>query len=140
MREKIAMAFGSFDILHPGHIHYLERASRYGKLIVVVARDESIRMLKGRKPLFGEGSRLEVVGALRFVHKAVLGNRIKNPDGIYRILLKYRPDFIVLGYDQEIDELKLRRNLGKYGINAKIKREKPFSSDVFKSSRLRKMI
>ena len=134
------MAFGSFDILHPGHIHYLEHASRYGRLIVVVARDESIRMLKGRKPLFDEKSRLALVGALKPVNKAVLGNRIKNPAGIYRILSKYRPDFIVLGYDQEIDVLKLVSALEKYKIGAEIKRERPFRSDVFKSSRLRKMI
>ncbi len=140
MREKTVMAFGAFDILHPGHIHYLKQASRYGRLVVVVARDESIKMLKGRRPLFGERSRLEIVGALKFVHKAVLGNRIKDPEEMYRILLRYRPDFIVLGYDQRIDELELRRSLERYEIKARIKRERPFNSNVFKSSRLRKMI
>lgn len=138
---KTAMAFGSFDVLHPGHIHYLKGASRYGNLIVVVARDVNIRKLKGRDPLIDERSRLEIVGSLRFVHKAVLGGRVgKGWNDIYNILLKYRPDVLVFGYDQRIDMGYLKRFLGENGLRPRIVRLRPFREYRYKSSRLKALM
>lgn len=138
--KKTAIAFGSFDVLHPGHIHYLKGASRYGKLIVVVARDNSIKKLKGRAPVIDEKSRLEIVGSLRFVDRSVLGDRIRKWNDIYKILLRYRPDYIVLGYDQKVDTAYLNRFLEENKLRSKIVRLRPFRSEGYKSRKLKKLL
>jgi FAD synthetase len=139
MARKTVMAFGSFDILHPGHIHYLERAASLGdSLIVVVARDASIRKLKGRKPAFRERDRLHMVGSLRVVTKAVLGRKSK-PKEFYRTVLKYRPDIIALGYDQQADPVKLRKLLESNGLKTRIVRiRSSLNKESYKSSIIRK--
>lgn len=141
MKEKLAMAFGSFDVLHPGHIHYLKKASRYGRLVVVVARDDNIRKLKGRRPLIDEKSRLEMIGSLRFVHKAVLGTKAgKDWKDIYKVLVKYRPDILVFGYDQRIDMDYLDAFLKKNGLHPRIVRVGSFKEGRYKSSKLKGML
>jgi FAD synthetase len=134
------MAFGTFDILHPGHISYLREASRHGKLIVVVSRDRSVMRIKHRKPVFGQSSRLATVAALRFVHRAVLGGTARKPTDMYRIILKFRPDTLVFGYDQKADLPRIREFLEKNGIRPKIIRAKPFNKNYYKSSKLARRI
>ena len=110
------LAFGSFDIVHPGHLSYLEKARALGtRLVVVVARDESIMRFKRRRPLFREEDRLRIIGALKPVDEAVLGNRLRGAGDMFRILKRYRPDIVALGYDQIVDAAKLRRSLRDYG-------------------------
>lgn len=138
-KEKTVMAFGSFDLLHPGHLLYLRRARALGdRLIVVVARDESIEMLKRRKPLLNERARLSVIRSLRMVDLAVLGNRLSNARDRYRILEKYRPSVIAFGYDQRVNEGEVKKWLMAHGIKARIVRIR-VSEDprIFKSSRLK---
>ena len=140
MRSKTAMAFGSFDILHPGHISYLRGASRYGKLTVVVARDNSIRKLKGRGPLVDEKSRLEIVGSLRFVHRAILGDKIRKWNDIYKVVLRLRPDFLVFGYDQKVDMKYLREFILQHKLGCKIVKLGAYRATRYKSSKLKKLI
>ncbi len=134
------VAFGSFDIIHPGHLHYLREASSYGSLVVVVARDRSIEMLKGRKTLMDEASRLDIIRSLRFVDKAMLGGKIRKWDDMYKILLKVRPDVIAFGYDQKVDTAHLKSFLAKNKLNPKIVFVRPFRSSKYKSSKLKKLI
>jgi FAD synthetase len=71
---KKVMAFGAFDILHKGHEHYLKEAKNYGDyLIVLVARDQNIAKIKGKKAVHNELFRLEQIVKLDFVDEAVLG-------------------------------------------------------------------
>lgn len=57
-RAKKVMAFGTFDLFHPGHVFYLSEAERYGDdLIVVIARDNRVEKLKGRRPKDDEQTR-----------------------------------------------------------------------------------
>lgn len=101
---KRVVAFGTFDILHPGHIAFLEAARRLGtNLTVVVARDATVRREKGRLPVFNERDRLRVVASLKSVDHATLGDR---PDS-WRILRRIRPDVIAVGYDQPTDHPSL---------------------------------
>jgi len=137
MDKKLALAFGSFDILHPGHLYYLRKASTYGRLIVVVARDSSIMKLKGRKPLMDEASRLEMVRSVRFVDKAVLGERIRRWNDVYNILLKFKPDFVVFGYDQKVDYAFLNKFLESHRLNPKVVRINAYRSNIFKSSKIK---
>ncbi|MEM3333979.1 MAG: adenylyltransferase/cytidyltransferase family protein, partial [Thermoplasmata archaeon] len=68
------MASGVFDILHPGHIFFLEEAKKLGnELVVVVARDSTARKLK-HQPIMNEDVRLKMVTALKPVDIAILGH------------------------------------------------------------------
>jgi FAD synthetase len=130
---KKVMAFGSFDILHKGHEHYLKEAKGYGDyLIAVVARDNNILRFKARNPKHDENYRLKQVEKLSFVDEAVLGHEYD----IFRVLEDYKPDVICLGYDQKAE--KLREELEKRNLKAEIVRAKPYKEDVFKSSKLKK--
>lgn len=131
---KKVIAFGSFDILHEGHKHYLREAKNYGDyLVVVVARDENILKFKGRKPRNDENHRLDEIKKLDFVDEAVLGDK----EDILNVLDKHKPNIICLGYDQKtMDEGKLRREMEKRNLKAEIVRAKPFKENVYKSSKL----
>jgi FAD synthetase len=101
-RRKTVLTSGVFDILHPGHLYLLRYASklkgREGRLVVVIARDETVKKRKGRQPVFPERHRLELVRSLRYVDEAVLGYQ---PFSFKRIMDRFRPDVIVFGYDQD---------------------------------------
>jgi FAD synthetase len=139
---KVVMAFGSFDIIHLGHIHYLEKAKELGDvLVVVVSRDSTIERLKQRKPFFDERSRLRMVAALKVVDKAVLGREVSNREAMYEILKKYKPNVIALGYDQMFDEQALERWLHENGIVAKIVRiDTSLDVNIYKSTRIRNLL
>lgn len=100
-KPRTVLTSGVFDLIHPGHIFLLRFAKRLagrdGRLIVVIARDETVYMRKGRKPILSERDRLRVVDSIRYVDKAVLGFR---PMSYEKIIKKYKPDIVVFGYDQ----------------------------------------
>lgn len=97
------MAQGTFDILHPGHIHYLEESSKLGdELVVVIARNSRV---KERKNIFfSEDDRKKIVGSLEMVDKAVLGAE----GDIYTTVEEIDPDVITLGSDQHHDEEEVK--------------------------------
>ena len=91
------LTFGTFDILHPGHEHYLQQAKQFGdELIVVIARDETVKAVKGKLPRNDESKRQGAVSSLSFVTDAVLGNKGDKLD----IVIEHSPQIICLGYDQ----------------------------------------
>jgi FAD synthetase len=132
---KTVMAFGTFDFLHPGHLFFLKRARALGdRLVVVVARDRNARILKGRKPLNSEKDRLALVKELRIVDKAVFGDRQLRE---WRVIKKFRPTTIALGYDQWASIPSLRKELDKEGLHPRIARLKPFKPKKNSSRRIR---
>ena len=131
---KKAIAFGSFDVLHEGHRHYLKEAKSYGYLVVVVARDKNIMKFKGKMPKNDENMRLSGVKKLEFVDEAVLGH----DEDILKVLEEHKPEVICLGYDQKtVDEEKLKQELKKRNLKAEIIRCMPFKPEIYKSSKLR---
>ncbi len=96
------MATGVFDILHPGHLKFLEESKRRGgpraRLVVVIARDETVLRRKGRKPILSEKQRLEMISALRVVDRAVLGHKHLDLIGVLR---EIQPSIVSVGYDQD---------------------------------------
>ncbi len=100
-RSVRVLASGCFDLLHYGHLRYLEEAKKLGgpgaELIVVVARDSTILREKGRPPLMPEEHRRALVEALKPVDRAILG--MEGMD-VRRIIDALKPDIIALGYDQ----------------------------------------
>ena len=141
-KARTVMAFGSFDLLHPGHLLYLRKARQLGdRLIVVVARDSSIERFKHRKPVMGERTRLAVINALKTVDNAVLGNRLSTPTDMYRILKRYRPDVIAFGYDQRIGFDGIKEWLKENGLKPKVVLIRARDNvGVFKSTKLRKRL
>ncbi len=136
---RTVMAFGSFDILHPGHIKYLGDARKLGdRLVVVVARDESIMRFKKRRPVLKEAERLRIVSALKVVDSATLGSRISRRQDLYSVLLRYRPDVIALGYDQKANVTEMKAHLKEHGINARVVRIGRMRG--YSSSRIRKRL
>jgi len=132
---KTVMATGSFDLLHPGHLYYLEQAKKHGdKLVVVVARDSNIERFKGKNPKFSEEERLVHVKALPMVDEAILGH----VGDIFDIISEIKPDIICLGYDQRLEAEKLKEELAKRNLKAEVVRIKAFKPDVYKSSKLKK--
>ena len=120
------MAQGVFDIIHLGHIHYLQGAKDLGdELVVVVARDSTVRALK-HEPITNENMRRELVQNLKPVDKAVLGYEGDR----FRTVEELKPDIIALGYDQEVDEEKLRHDLAARGLPTKVIRLPKFDSDL----------
>ncbi len=112
-RPKKVLVGGTFDILHPGHIHYVREASKYGLVYAVVATDKNVMKLKGREPILPQEHRLELVSAIKYVYKALLGDEEDLSKPIERI----KPDMVVLGPDQPIEELMIERKASELGIN-----------------------
>lgn len=106
------MASGVFDILHTGHISYLEQARSYGdRLVVVVACDNTVRRRK-HEPITPDTMRARVVGALKVVDEAIIGKDGDMLDTVESV----KPDIIVLGYDQSFDVAELSERLEGRGL------------------------
>ena len=110
------MATGVFDLLHIGHLHYLEDARDMGdELVVVVATDETVRQRK-HSPIMPEEMRRELVAALKPVDRAVVGHS----GDMFRIVEELQPDVIALGYDQEVEGLQ--QELRERGLSIEVRR------------------
>lgn len=124
------VATGTFDILHPGHLYYLEESRRLGdELYVIVARDQNVRHKP--RPVIPEGQRRKMVAALRTVDHAVLGDL----EDMFRPIEEIRPDVITFGYDQHFDEEKIRQELQKRGLSPELVRIGQYRGDPVCSSR-----
>lgn len=111
------LATGTFDILHPGHLVYLEEAKKLGdELWVIVACSAMVNHKP--KPLLPEEQRLTMVRSLKVVDHAVLGDE----HDMFKPLMDIKPDIIVLGHDQHFSENDLERELTSRGITAKVVR------------------
>ena len=96
-REKVVFTNGCFDIVHVGHVDYLEKARHLGdRLIVGLNTDDSVRTLKGNdRPINDEISRARVLAALTFVDAVVLFSE----DTPYELIKELTPDILVKGSD-----------------------------------------
>jgi len=127
---KTVMAFGTFDILHPGHINFLNQAKRHGRLIVVIARDETVKQVKGRLPKHSEKQRLKAILSLNLADIAVLGSL----NDKYAAIKKYKPEVIALGYDQKYFVDQLEKELKKIKLKTKVVRLKAYKPNKYKTS------
>lgn len=101
--EQIVFTNGCFDILHIGHVDYLEKARNLGsRLVVGLNTDVSIRQIKGNdRPIVNEYPRARVMAALGFVDLVVLFNE----DTPLRLIESLKPDILVKGDDYTIDNI-----------------------------------
>lgn len=115
--KKVLVA-GVFDLVHPGHLHFLQRAKELGEVYVVVARDSTVERIKGRRPVVPEGQRLRVVSQLKPVDHAVLGEE----GDLLKVVERIRPDVILLGPNQPFSEELLREELKRRGLDVQVLR------------------
>ena len=134
-KKKVVLASGVFDLLHLGHVRFLEEAKKAGgknaELIVVVARDSTVEKMKGKKPIMPEMERCLLVEALKVVDKAVLGyERL----GIGEVIRDLKPDIIALGYDQEEMATQVQNYLREHESKIKLVRIGKFGQNTLDSS------
>jgi FAD synthetase len=129
------LASGVFDLLHLGHVKFLEEAKKAGgknaELIVIIARDSTVQETKGRKPVMPENQRCALVDSLKVVDEAVLG--FEDFD-IGEVIDRIKPDVIALGYDQAAMEKQVRQYVNKHGLSIKVVQVGKFEEDELGSS------
>ncbi len=131
----LVVAQGTFDILHPGHVHYLEEAAAMGdELVTIVARCSNVTHKPS--PVIPGEQRREMIAALAVVDRALLGH----PDDIFRPIEDLDPDVIALGHDQHHDDDAIREALSDRGIDCEVHRASPreprFDGELLSSGRI----
>ena len=111
--ERLVLTNGCFDLLHVGHVRYLQQARELGDfLAVAVNGDESVRSLKGPgRPVNSQKDRAQVLGALRCVDRVVLFSE----DTPEKLIRKIRPDVLVKGGDWKKKDVVGARFVESYG-------------------------
>jgi len=134
-KQKIVIASGVFDLLHLGHVRFLEDAKKSGgenaKLIVVIAKDTTAEKMKGKKPIMSEEQRKALIESLRVVDETVLGYEGLD---IGEVIEKIKPDIIALGYDQAEMELEVKEYLAKHKLPVSVVRIGKIGQNILDSS------
>ncbi|HET7324851.1 MAG TPA: adenylyltransferase/cytidyltransferase family protein [Halococcus sp.] len=129
------IAQGTFDILHPGHLHYLREAAAMGhELCVIIARRDNVTHKE--KPILPDRQRRDMVDALDPVDSAILGDE----EDIFVPIERIDPDVIVLGHDQHHDEEGIESALEERGIDCAVARasgrEPDFEDELLSTGRI----
>jgi FAD synthetase len=128
---KRVVATGTFDILHTGHLFYLEESRRIGdELYVIVARDANVRHKP--KPIVPEDQRLKMVAALKPVDHAVLGDL----HDMFKPIQEIRPAVITIGFNQHFNEEDLKARLTARNLDCDVVRIGQYAGDTCCSSRM----
>jgi FAD synthetase len=133
--QKIVLASGVFDLLHMGHVKFLEAAKKaggkYSKLIVIVARDRTVEKIKGRNPIIRENQRCALINSLKVVDEAILGYETLD---IAEVINKIKPELIVLGHDQKVMKKSVENYIENNDANIKVIKIGKFGEDALDSS------
>lgn len=115
--KKTVLASGTFDLLHLGHVRFLEEAKKAGgknaELIVIVARDSTVKERKGKYPVMPEDQRRALVESLKVVDEAILG--LEN-FSIDKVIEKINPDIIAVGHDQDGIEKEVEKAIKERNV------------------------
>ncbi len=141
VKEMKVLASGVFDLLHYGHIRFLEEAKRLGGddavLVVIVASDETVTKSKGHPPIIPEAQRRAVMESLKVVDEAILGYSDMDLDRVMRTI---RPDIVAVGYDQSEIEVEVRRLIAEKGYRTRVERVGRFGQEDLNSSKIKRRI
>ena len=134
-KGKIVLASGTFDLLHLGHVKYLEEAKQAGgknaRLIVIVARDTTVGKRKGGKTVMPEDQRRALVESLKVVDEAILGYEDFDMGSVIEAI---KPDIIAVGHDQTDIEAQARKAVEEKGLNIQVLRIGRFGKPELNSS------
>ena len=111
--KQIAFTNGCFDILHRGHISYLEAAKKKSRILIIgLNSDDSIQKIKGpKRPIIGQKERAGVLAALGCVDYVV----IFNEETPYRLISAVKPDVLIKGADWKGKEVVGSQVVKSYG-------------------------
>ncbi len=136
-KRKIVLASGVFDLLHLGHVKFLEEAKKAGgrnaELIVIVARDSTVEKRKGKKPIMPENQRRALLESLKVVDEAILGYEDFN---MQKVIEKIKPNIIAIGHDSHKTNMEqtVRNHVKERGLKIKIVKIGKFGEDELDSS------
>ncbi len=134
-KGKLVLASGTFDLLHLGHVRYLEEAKKAGgknaKLLVIVARDKTVEKRKGQRPIMPEEHRRALVESLKVVDQAILGYEEFD---IGSVIAELKPDIIAVGYDQTGIEEQVRKAIQQKQLPVQVVRVSKFGKFELDSS------
>jgi len=136
-KPRVVVAFGVFDLLHPGHVAFLNEARRHGdRLVVVVTRDERAEIEKGRRPYFCLEERIDMLTALSCVDEAIAGDRM----GEWTMIERIRPDVICVGHDQDSCRPKADEQIARLASRPDIVRIQAFNRERYSTSAIRSQV
>lgn len=127
------LIFGVFDMLHPGHVYFIEQAKKQGKdLHICLATDEYVKKFKNKETINNFDTRKEMI-LKKFPNITIY----KGDDeiGQWSIFKKIKPDLIVLGYDQN----GLFDSLNSLNSGIKILFTEPHLKDIYNTTKLQKL-
>lgn len=118
-KKSIVLAGGCFDILHIGHIKFLEKARKNGDyLFILLESDESVKKLKGdKRPINSQKDRAQILSALKFVDYVILLSGIKESKDYDSLVEKIHPDIIAVTKN---DKALFHKQRQAKKINAKV--------------------
>lgn len=116
--NRIILANGNFDLLHVGHVRYLQAAKGLGgRLVVAINSDSSVLTLKGEgRPIMPESERAEIVGALAAVDAVVIFPELD----VRAIIREIHPDIQAKGTDYTADTVPERDTVAEFGGRVEI--------------------
>lgn len=128
------LVFGTFDALHPGHIHFLRQARKHGSwLVASVARDQFVRNHKQREPFEHEAQRLLSLLDSGLVDEAYFSDE---EVGSFEIVRSSRPDVICVGHDQGSLKKHLEEWLQKHRLDIPVKPMVSHHPERYKTSKI----
>jgi FAD synthetase len=134
-KNKIVLASGTFDLLHLGHVRFLEEAKKAGgkdaELVVIVARDSTVKARKGKKPIMPEDQRRALVESLKVVDEAILGWEDFSID---KVIERIKPDIVAVGHDQDGIENELLKAIEEKKFNIEVSKIGRFGKRELDSS------
>ena len=114
--KKIVLAGGCFDVLHPGHVIFLEKAKKAGDILVILLEsDEKVEALKGvDRPIHTQKMRARVLSALQVVDFCLMLPLLKSAASYDEVIQKIQPDIIAatLGYKENFHHQRAAQLVG----------------------------
>ena len=133
--KKIVLASGTFDLLHLGHVRFLEEAKKAGgknaKLVVIVARDSTVEAQKGKTPVMPADQRRALVESLKVVDEAILG---QEGISIEKVIENIKPEIIAVGHDQYGTEKQVMKAIKEEGLKIQVVKIGKFGKQELDSS------
>ena len=119
LEKRIVLVGGCFDILHPGHIIFLEKAKKAGDIVIVfLESDQKVKELKGNgRPIHTQKDRAKILSALKSVDFVVMLPYLDNGKDYDELISKIKPDVIALTFGDENTHHKRSAKL----VGAKLK-------------------
>ncbi len=134
---KTVMIFGTFDIVHHGHLNLFKQAKKFGDhLVVVIARDARVKNIKSKHSIYNEKERKLFLEQIKSIDRVVLGDK----KDVYKMIQKIKPNVIVLGYDQIQFTDKLAEKIKAFGLKIKVIRAKAYKEQILKTKKIRQKL